>query len=100
MRNRAERTEEKQAGTVAALGQLLLPMIAGIARSRQALLEWVHQVGLVALAEVFERFGHLQQRFGRWGLTWLESLLRCADIAASKQREQASEPGQRESAAS
>jgi CRISPR-associated endonuclease/helicase Cas3 len=33
--------------------------------------------------EVMRRFGRLQQRFGRWGLAWLESLLRCADIAAS-----------------
>lgn len=33
--------------------------------------------------EVMRRFGQLQQRFGRWGLAWLESLLRCADIAAS-----------------
>lgn len=38
-----------------------------------------------AATEVMRRFGRLQQRFGRWGLAWLESLLRCADIAASKQ---------------
>jgi CRISPR-associated endonuclease/helicase Cas3 len=37
-----------------------------------------------AAVEVMRRFGQLQQRFGRWGLAWLESLLRCADIAASK----------------
>lgn len=37
-----------------------------------------------AAAEMMRRFGRLQQRFGRWGLAWLESLLRCADIAASK----------------
>lgn len=37
-----------------------------------------------AAAEVMRRFGQLQQRFGRWGLAWLEALLRCADIAASK----------------
>lgn len=36
-------------------------------------------------AEVMRRFGWLQHRFGRWGLAWMESLLRCADIAASKQ---------------
>jgi CRISPR-associated endonuclease/helicase Cas3 len=36
-----------------------------------------------AAAEVLRRFGRLQKRFGRWGLAWLESLLRCADIAAS-----------------
>jgi CRISPR-associated endonuclease/helicase Cas3 len=35
-------------------------------------------------AGIMRRFGRLQQRFGRWGLAWLESLLRCADIAASK----------------
>ncbi|MCJ7797866.1 MAG: hypothetical protein MUQ56_14085, partial [Thermoleophilia bacterium] len=37
-----------------------------------------------ASLEVIRRFGRLQQRFGRWGLAWLESLLRCADIAASR----------------
>ena len=37
-----------------------------------------------AASEVLRRFGQLQQRFGRWGLAWLESLLRCADIAASQ----------------
>ena len=31
-----------------------------------------------------QRFGRLQNRFGRWGLAWLESLMRCADIAASR----------------
>ncbi|MEW6682209.1 MAG: type I-U CRISPR-associated helicase/endonuclease Cas3 [Nitrospirota bacterium] len=35
-------------------------------------------------SEVVRRFGQLQQRFGRWGLAWLESLVRCADIAASR----------------
>lgn len=29
------------------------------------------------------RFASLQARFGRWGLAWLEALLRAADIAAS-----------------
>lgn len=38
-----------------------------------------------AACEAMQRFGRLQQRFGRWGLAWLESLLRCADIAASQQ---------------
>lgn len=37
-----------------------------------------------AAAEVMRRFGRLQRRFGRWGLAWLESLVRSADIAASK----------------
>lgn len=42
----------RQVGAIAAVGQLLLPMIAGIAHSK--LLEWVHQVGPAALAELFE----------------------------------------------
>src|SRR5690606_29293875 len=29
------------------------------------------------------RFARLQKRFGRWGLAWMESLLRAADYAAS-----------------
>jgi len=33
--------------------------------------------------EVPRRFARLQHRFGRWGLAWLESLLRAADYAAS-----------------
>lgn len=34
-------------------------------------------------AEVPRRFARLQRRFGRWGLAYLESLLRAADYAAS-----------------
>lgn len=37
-----------------------------------------------AFNEVSRRFGYLQEKFGRWGLAWMESLLRCADIDASK----------------
>jgi CRISPR-associated endonuclease/helicase Cas3 len=48
-----------------------------------------------AAIEVMQRFGRLQQRFGRWGLAWLESLVRCADIAASKV--DTLEPGQAQS---
>lgn len=33
--------------------------------------------------EVMQRYGRLQQRYGRWGLAWLESILRCADAEAS-----------------
>ena len=33
--------------------------------------------------ETMRRFGRLQLRYGRWQLAWLESLLRCADAAAS-----------------
>jgi len=38
-----------------------------------------------AAREVMRRFGRVQQRFGRWGLAWLESLLRCADALASRE---------------
>jgi CRISPR-associated endonuclease/helicase Cas3 len=34
-------------------------------------------------AETPSRFARLQKHFGRWGLAWLESLLRAADYAAS-----------------
>jgi CRISPR-associated endonuclease/helicase Cas3 len=34
-------------------------------------------------AEVPRRFARLQRRYGRWGLAYLESLLRAADWAAS-----------------
>lgn len=33
--------------------------------------------------ETIRRFSHLQRRFGRWGLAYLESLVRAADWAAS-----------------
>ena len=35
------------------------------------------------LADVPRRFARLQRRYGRWGLAYLESLLRAADWAAS-----------------
>jgi len=34
-------------------------------------------------SQVPQRFGRLQRRFGRWGLAWLESLVRAADAMAS-----------------
>ena len=35
------------------------------------------------IIEAARRFARVQRRFGRWGLAWLESLLRCADAIAS-----------------
>lgn len=36
-----------------------------------------------AAGKVPQRFGRLQRRYGRWGLAWLESLVRAADAMAS-----------------
>ncbi|MBL8205164.1 MAG: type I-U CRISPR-associated helicase/endonuclease Cas3 [Blastocatellia bacterium] len=41
-----------------------------------------------AAHEVMRRYARLQKRFGRWGLAWLESLVRCADVLASQQAAQ------------
>lgn len=42
------------------------------------------QNAILSLAiETPRRFARLQKHFGRWGLAWLESLLRAADYAAS-----------------
>ncbi len=43
-------------------------------------------------AKVPRRFARLQRRFGRWGLAYLESLLRAADYAASVGIQPLSEP--------
>ena len=40
-------------------------------------------VSTMLAAEIPNRFASLQHRFGRWGLAWLESILRAADYAAS-----------------
>lgn len=71
---------------------LILHLIAahhGWARPHFEPRAWDHtrttQENEQAATEAMRRFARLQQRFGRWGLAWLESLLRCADIAASKQ---------------
>lgn len=36
-----------------------------------------------AAIDAMQQFGRLQQRFGRWGLAWLEAIVRCADATAS-----------------
>jgi hypothetical protein len=37
--------------------------------------------------EVPLRFDRLQRRYGRWGLAWLESILRAADVLGSEDDE-------------
>ncbi|HVX91209.1 MAG TPA: type I-U CRISPR-associated helicase/endonuclease Cas3 [Candidatus Paceibacterota bacterium] len=41
------------------------------------------------VSEVPLRFDRLQHEYGRWGLAWLESLLRAADVIASDDEDQA-----------
>ncbi|MGH7552478.1 MAG: type I-G CRISPR-associated helicase/endonuclease Cas3g [Longimicrobiales bacterium] len=36
-----------------------------------------------AVAEASRRYSRLQRRFGRWGLAWLESLMKCSDVVAT-----------------
>src|SRR5262249_42294642 len=35
-------------------------------------------------AEAMRRYARLQRRFGRWGLAWLEALVRASDYAATE----------------
>lgn len=82
MRSRAEKRDQKQAPVLTALGnlrQLLMPMVAGMAAAKRDLMEWVQEVGLEALKEVFEadataiagpKGQHSQERINhRWGTT-------------------------------
>ena len=41
------------------------------------------KVGLLAI-EVLQRYARLQRKYGRWGLAYLESLVRAADYIASE----------------
>jgi CRISPR-associated endonuclease/helicase Cas3 len=36
-----------------------------------------------AVAEAMRRYARLQHRFGRWGLAWLEALMKCSDVVAT-----------------
>jgi CRISPR-associated endonuclease/helicase Cas3 len=51
-----------------------------------------------AAAEAMRRFARLQRRFGRWGLAWLEALVRAADYAATKRLAQEAANSTRQSA--
>lgn len=82
MRSRAEKRDQKQAPVLTALGnirQLLMPMVAGMAAAKRDLMEWVQELGLEALKEVFEadatviagpKGKHSEDRINhRWGTT-------------------------------
>jgi CRISPR-associated endonuclease/helicase Cas3 len=47
--------------------------------------DWAHSTAATSdlAAAVPRRFARLQRKYGRWGLAYLESLLRAADYAAS-----------------
>ena len=46
-------------------------------------------------ADAARRFDALQRRFGRWGLAWLEALVKCADVKASIPNEKKSDETER-----
>jgi transposase-like protein len=88
MKSKAEKRAKTQAagepagGALGKVGQLLLGMVAGMAAAKQDLMEWVQEVGLAALQEVFEadatmiagpKGRHLAERsHHRWGTTRTE----------------------------
>ncbi len=85
MRSKAEKGSEKQGAEGSAFGrvrQSLLSMVAGMAATKTDLLEWVQEIGLEALADVFEadvevvagpKGNHRADRtHHRWGTTATE----------------------------
>jgi CRISPR-associated endonuclease/helicase Cas3 len=45
------------------------------------------EVVAALVREVPLRFDRLQHRYGRWGLAWLESVLRAADVLGSEEED-------------
>lgn len=45
--------------------------------------ESADEVNAAAARETIRRYARLQRRFGRWGLAWLEGLLKAADVIAT-----------------
>ncbi len=79
--------EQKKLGEALDLALHLIAAHHGSARPHFAE-PWDDEFGISICDSTHEkavqRFARLQRRYGRWGLAYLESLLRAADIAASK----------------
>jgi len=84
MKKKAKKCTGKQARTLEPINphQLLLPMLAGMLTTKEALEAWVHQQGLAVLREVFgtdaERIAgpkgkhQSERRYNHWGSTDVE----------------------------
>lgn len=64
MKRRTEESAGRQVGSalVERVAQFMLPVVAGIAATKQGLLEWAHGFGLAALDELFEGAGGRDSR--------------------------------------